>query len=69
MGLLIRLPPRRRVLDEPGLVRSVTTAAIGSGKPHLLVRHVTCTVGEVGVNIRYQPRGLVVPLRARSTVM
>ena len=40
---------------------------LGKGVPHLLVRQVTCTAGEVDVDIRYQPRpeyGLVVPLLA-----
>jgi GH15 family glucan-1,4-alpha-glucosidase len=40
---------------------------LGIGVPHLLVRQVTCTAGQVDVDIRYQPRpeyGLVVPLLA-----
>jgi GH15 family glucan-1,4-alpha-glucosidase len=40
---------------------------LGKDVPHLLVRQVTCTAGQVDVDIRYQPRpeyGLVVPLLA-----
>ena len=40
---------------------------LGTDVPHLLVRRVTCTSGEVEVQISYQPRpeyGLVVPLLA-----
>src|ERR1044072_9282868 len=37
---------------------------LGTGVPHLLVRRVACTAGEVEVEVDYQPRpeyGLVVP--------
>jgi GH15 family glucan-1,4-alpha-glucosidase len=40
---------------------------LGTDVPHLLVRRVTCTSGEVEVQISYQPRpeyGLIVPLLA-----
>src|SRR5512133_1216562 len=38
---------------------------LGRGVPHLLVRRVTCTAGEVELDVSYEPRpeyGLVVPL-------
>jgi GH15 family glucan-1,4-alpha-glucosidase len=40
---------------------------LGTGVPHLMVRRVACTSGEVEVQVSYQPRpeyGLVVPLLA-----
>jgi alpha,alpha-trehalase len=39
--------------------------ALGSESPHLLLRQVTCSVGEVSMDVEYVPRpeyGLVVPL-------
>ena len=40
---------------------------LGVGAPHLLVRRLACTAGEVEVAIDYQPRpeyGLITPLLA-----
>ncbi len=53
------------VLDALAMGEGNRGHALGHGAPHLLLRQVTCTAGEVDVEVELRPRpeyGLVIPL-------